>query len=430
MGALRSRVVAWWGRWSADQAPGSSADRLFDDATEWLKARPGLVDGAIAAGIAACTVPQLVFWAGQPGGGLMPRLLLTILLVAPLVWRRRFPMGTFVFACAVSLVQWSLDITLAADVALLVYLGTVAAAYRLRVALLAAVVVETGVVLATLRWHFAAALGLPFLPALLLLSAPVLAALVSGVGVRARRQTLEALRDRAAQLERTHEQQAAMAVAAERARIAREMHDVVAHNVAVMVTLSDAAAVKLEREPRRAAAAMAQVSATGHQALEEMRGLLGVLRGDAGGAGLHPQPGLGQIADLVAQVRATGLDATATISDAALDVPPGIALTVHRIVQEAITNTLKHATGATRVEVRVDRSGDAVHVTVHDDGRSGSRWDGRGGHGLHGMHERASVHGGVVQAGADPAGGWTVRATIPLAPTAESPHAARRVARR
>lgn len=418
MNGRDGRLLARWHRWSADPetsldaaAAGSAYERVVDR----LRSHPVLVDALVAAAVGLCAVPQLLFWARQTQGGLVVRLVLTLLLVVPLVWRRRLPLTTFAFACGVALVQWGLGITLAADVALLVYLGTVSSAYRLRVAVPAALVVELGVVLAVVRWDFPASLGLPLLPTLLLLSAPVLAALVLGVGVRARRQAVAALRERAEQLERNQEQQAAIAVAAERARIAREMHDVVAHSLAVMVTLSDAAAVKAARDPERAAGTMRQVSATGHEALDEMRGLLGVLRADdAPGVDRQPQPGLDQLAPLVDQVRATGLQASLEVSGAPTDLPPGVALTVHRIVQESITNTLRHANGATRVDVRVEVAADVVRVEVRDDGRASTAAR-DGGLGLLGMRERASVHGGEVTAAPDPSGGWAVRAAIPWA---------------
>ncbi|MBI1376627.1 MAG: sensor histidine kinase [Frankiales bacterium] len=410
------RLLGRWYAWSSDPVPsvdGSAAVPAYQRVGERLRAHPVVVDALVAVAVGLCAVPQLLFWARQPSGGLGVRIVLTVLLVAPLAWRRRLPLTTFALAAGVALVQWTLGITLAADVALLVYLGTVASAYRLRVAVPAALVIELGVVLAVARWDFPTALALPLLPTLLLLSAPVVAALVLGVSVRSRRQALTALRERAAQLELNQEQQATMAVAAERVRIAREMHDVVAHSLAVVVTLSDAAAAKVARDPDRAAAAMRQVSATGHEALDEMRGVLGVLRGGARPADRQPQPGLDQLEALVAQVRATGLDASLELSGAPADLPPGLALTVHRIAQEATTNTLNHAGSATRVDVRVEVAEDLVRVDVRDNGR-GPGATSPGGLGLLGMRERAAVHGGTLQAGPDPSGGWSVRAVIPV----------------
>jgi signal transduction histidine kinase len=371
--------------------------------------------------VASCALPQLVYWARQPDGGLTVRLLFTALMVAPLVWRRRYPLTVFAFTVMVALVQWSANVTLAADVALLVYLYTVASRYPLRVGVLAAAVVEIGVVLAAVRWDLAASLGQPWLVSLLLLSAPVVAALLLGVSVRIRRQSLADLTERADRLERERDQEAAIAVAAERNRIAREMHDVVAHSLAVMVTLSDAAALKLAVEPERAALAMREVSATGHQALDEMRGLLGVLRTAHDHAGLQPQPGIADVGALVDQVLATGLTAELSVTGSASVLPPGAELTVYRIVQEAITNVLKHAQAPTRITVDIDLREVAITVDVRDDGVTDGRVVAMQGMGLAGMCERVSVHGGTVSAGPDPAGGWRIHAVVPLA-TGRSTH--------
>ncbi|HXL90124.1 MAG TPA: histidine kinase [Streptosporangiaceae bacterium] len=193
------------------------------------------------------------------------------------------------------------------------------------------------------------------------------------------------------------------------------MHDVVAHSLSVMVTLSEGAALKQAAEPERAFAAMRQVSATGRQALDEMRRLLGVLRTeDIPPEGRQPQPGMAQIGGLIEQVRATGLTASLTITGAPADMPPGAGLTVYRIVQEALTNTLKHAASPTRVTVAIDCRPGSVTVDVHDDGVLGGPEAGAAGHGLTGMRERAAVYDGTVSAGPVPVGGWHVRARLPL----------------
>jgi len=241
-------------------------------------------------------------------------------------------------------------------------------------------------------------------------------ALLLGISVRSRRQSLAALTDRAAQLERDRDQQSMLAVAAERTRIAREMHDVVAHSLSIMVTLSDAAAVKQAVEPVQALTAMRQVSATGRQALDEMRRLLGVLRTDDSPEARQPQPGIVQIDDLIDQVRATGLSAEITVAGMPAHVPPGVELTVYRVVQEAITNTLKHAVQPTRIGVALTFQPDNVTVDVYDDGEVGHhRRASSGGLGLTGMRERVAAYGGRVSAGPDPAGGWRVHARMPLA---------------
>jgi signal transduction histidine kinase len=245
------------------------------------------------------------------------------------------------------------------------------------------------------------------------------ASLLLGVSVRHWRNSLGALTERAEQLERERDQQAKIAAAAERTRIAREMHDVVAHSLSVMVTLSEGAALKQAAEPQRANMAMRQVSATGHQALDEMRRLLGVLRTEDDPQSTEdapqrrqPQPGMAQLDGLFDQVRATGLTAGLTVTGTPAAVPPGAELTVYRIVQEALTNTLKHAAGPTRVSVTIAYLTDSVTVDVHDDGVLPE--PGKAGHGLTGMRERAAVYGGAVSAGPDPAGGWRIHARLPM----------------
>lgn len=384
---------------------------------------PSLVDVLVTLAVAAPASLQLVHWAREPGDGFVVRLVLSVLLVVPVLWRRRLPLTMYAFASVVALGQWWVGVTLAADVALLVLLYAVAARYRLRVALLAAAVLEVGVVLAATRWNLAEQLDLPWPWAILLLSAPVAVALLLGVSVRNRRQTLAALADRARHLELERDQQAALAVAAERGRIARELHDVVAHSISVMLTVSDAALVTAPREPERAVAALRQVSETGHQALEEMRGLLGVLRSHDDLDGRHPQPGLRRLDDLAQQVRATGLPVALSVSGPVDEVPAGPGLAVFRLVQESLTNTRKHASSPTRADVEVVVLPTEIHVDVSDDGVAvAADPDATRGLGLTGMRERVAVYGGTLSAGPGPDGGWRVSARLPYAPTAASSH--------
>lgn len=408
-------------RWLADDDE-TSAMTTVPWLHGWREAwrdRQQLVDGLLAAAVALFCVPQLIYWSGQSAGGFILRLTLTVLMVVPLVWRRRFPLATFGFASGVAVVQWLLGVTLAADVTLLVLLFTVASRYRLRVAVTAAAVLEVGVVLAMFRWRLDTYLDLPWVLALLLLSGPVAVALLFGVSVRARRRTTSALVDRARQLARDRDQQAALAVAAERARIARELHDVVAHSLSVMVTLADAATLKAVREPERAAVAMSQVSATGHQALQEMRGLLGVLRSEDDPEGRHPLPGVGQLDDLVQRVRNAGLAVDLTVTGPLDSVSPGVGLTVFRVVQECLTNTLKHAVSPSRVVVDVVAQPDQVLIHLQDDGRA-ARGRAEDGFGLAGMRERVTAYGGTLQAGTSLEGGWSVDVRLPLGPSSRA----------
>jgi signal transduction histidine kinase len=376
----------------------------------------------LAVVTAAGTMPQLYFHATHGDRLLGVLVLLTALLVVPLSWRRRFPLATFAGAVTVALVQWLVGVPLAADLALLIYLYTVASRYPMRVAIAAAGVVEGGALLAAVRWP---ATGLWagtrwWAATFVLLSGPIVAVVLLGANVRHRRHALRALTERAAQLERERDQQAMIAVAAERTRIAREMHDVVAHSLAVMVTLSEGAARKQAAEPQRAGEAMRQVSVTGRQALGEMRRLVGVLHTEPAPDDRRPQPGIAQLDELLDRVRSTGLTVSAAVTGAPAEMPPGAGLTVYRIVQEALTNTLKHATAPRRVRVAISHEPGSVTVDVHDDGaiaaHDGAFTSGRpdGGHGLTGMRERAAVYAGQVSAGPDPGGGWRVHARLAL----------------
>jgi signal transduction histidine kinase len=203
-----------------------------------------------------------------------------------------------------------------------------------------------------------------------------------------------------------------VAVADERARIARELHDVVAHSVSVMVVQAGAAEEVLSRHPERTREALRAVQDTGRQALVEMSRLVGLLRDDHEELGLAPQPGIGAIDALVAQVRDAGLPVELRIEGRPGDVPLGIDLSVYRVIQEALTNALKHA-GDARAEVRLHYAGDTLEVEIVDDGR-GSGNGHVGGHGLAGMRERIAVFGGEFAAGPRPEGGFSVRARLPL----------------
>ena len=211
--------------------------------------------------------------------------------------------------------------------------------------------------------------------------------------------------ERADRLERTHE----LAVADERARIARELHDIIGHSVSVMTVQAGAARLLLEEDPKRAREPLLSVEETGRQALADMRRLLGILRGGDDRAALVPQPGISDVGALVEQVRAAGLEAELTVEGDQVELQPGLDLTAYRIVQEALTNALKHASPPrARVVVRYAR--DMLELEVANEGRSAG---GRSGHGLSGMRERVSLYGGTLDAGAVD-GGFVVRAALPL----------------
>src|SRR4051794_3332265 len=221
-----------------------------------------------------------------------------VALILPLLWRRRWPVHVFAVVALIAFVQWLFDGGTFGDVALLVALYGVAVARPARVTVAAVAVLELGIVLALISWGDGDGLY-PFVG----LSALATAAAVMGTSARNRRALVTSLQERAERLERERDQEGRLATAAERARLAREMHDVVAHNVSVMIALADGAGYAIEREPERAYHAMRTVSRTGRQALTEMRRLLGVLREDDHHAQLAPQPGLGELDELLEDVR-------------------------------------------------------------------------------------------------------------------------------
>ncbi|WP_141704013.1 sensor histidine kinase [Planobispora rosea] len=348
---------------------------------------------------------------GSSGG-----LLLHLALALPLVWRRRAPLAVFSAVAAAAFVQWLTGIETMADAALLVALYTVASRSTLRRTLTAALVLEAGILLAAARWS--APEG-GFLRSVVFLTAIAVAVAVAGTNVRLRRSHLTSLEDRAVRLERERDQRARLAVASERARIAREMHDIVTHNLSVMVALADGAVFAQHRSPDRASAAMRQISSTGRQAIADMRRVLGVLRADEPDEARHPMPGIEQLAALADRMGAAGLSATLALEGESAGVPVTAQLTVYRIVQEALTNILKHASSGARAQVRVRCSSDAVTVDVTDDGHAAAARPPSPGHGILGMRERAAAYGGVLEAGPLPGRGWRVHATLNLG-TAES----------
>jgi signal transduction histidine kinase len=342
---------------------------------------------------------------------------LAVALVLPLVWRRRRPAAVFVVVAAVALVQWAVGLRLGTDVALLVALYTVAAWEPRGRALAAAAVLEVGALLAAVRFAPAG----DVLTSLVFLSGLVAAAFFIGTTVQTRRAYLGALVDRAARAERERDQQARLAATAERARIARELHDIVAHSLTVVVTLAEAATVASTTDPPAAREAMGQVATTGRAALTEMRRLLGVLRTEPGDRGdgpddlgdLAPAPGLDRLDDLVASARTAGLPVRLTVSGRPRELPSTVDVTAYRVVQESLTNVLKHAIDPSRVHVVVRWGGDDLAVEIDDDGRRPAPAATTGGHGLIGMRERLALFGGELSAGPEPAGGWRVRALVP-----------------
>src|ERR1022692_4676081 len=214
----------------------------------------------------------------------------------------------------------------------------------------------------------------------------IAAVLVAGLYVSTRRAYLAGLRDRAQRLERERDQTSALAAAVERARIAREMHDSVAHHLTIIVALSDGALAAVTRAPGEARDAIRDVSGTAREALAETRRLLGVLRADSGQELRQPLPRLADLENLFARVRAAGLPVRYELTGTAADAPPGMQLAVFRLIQEALTNTMKHAGPGASAAVRLQVSPAEVHVEVEDDGTGGASQPGAPGGGLTGMH--------------------------------------------
>ncbi|MFB4314968.1 sensor histidine kinase [Actinomadura sp. 21ATH] len=368
--------------------------------------RPRAADAALAA---ALTVTSLA--AGGQAGVL--GWLCVAAVHVPLVWRRQAPLPVFwTVAVLAGVAAYPLAVEgpylLLAPLAALYTLARHRPRWQsLMVAGLAETALLWGWAAGELTW--AKILGLAPLTAVTVLA---------GTNLRSRRAYLDQRAARARQLERDREQRARLAVAAERERIAREMHDIVAHNLAVMVALADGAALTATGDPERAATVMHKVASTGRQALDEMQHLLDLLRNGTAepSSGHTPQPGLADLDDLVEQVRAAGPQVTVTQEGMPRDWSPGAGLAVYRIVQEAFTNTLKHAGPAARIELRLRYLPDGVELEVVDDGAL-RRWPGAGrtgtgGHGLVGMAERAGAYGGGVEAGPRPGSGWRVAARL------------------
>ena len=233
------------------------------------------------------------------------------------------------------------------------------------------------------------------------------------VSRRSRIERLDALVERAHRLEVERDQEIRLATAAERTRIAREMHDVVAHSLSVVVAQADGGRYAARTDPEAAGRALSTISAMGRDALADMRRILGVLRTEDATERL-PQPDDADLDRLVEQVRATGLAVSVVRTGPGASLPPGVGLSVYRIVQEALTNVLKHAGPDARVTVALHRGPQVMAVQVDDDGRGAAATSDGRGQGLVGMRERAALFGGTVEAGPRPGGGYRVRAEIPL----------------
>ncbi|WP_030224953.1 sensor histidine kinase [Streptomyces sp. NRRL WC-3626] len=393
---------------------------------DFLRRHPTWVDGFWAVVLFGISVLSGTTMEESRGTDL-PALTVPVMLLLSLVvaLRRRMPERMLILALAVGVGQLITDVApMPVDFALLVIVYTVAAVgarWSSRLALSAALVAAP---LAQLRWPNHEANTVENIAITVFQAVPFALAWVLGDSIRTRRAYFAQLEERAARLEKEREAQAKVAVAAERARIARELHDVVAHNVSVMVVQADGAAYVLDAAPDQAKKALETISSTGRQALAEMRRLLGVLRtGEHQEAGEYvPQPDVQQIEDLVEQCRGSGLPVDFKVEGTPRPLPSGVELTAYRIVQEALTNTRKHGGSDVGASVRLVYFDDGLGLLVEDDGKGAPHelyeeggFDGQG-HGLIGMRERVGMVGGTLDAGPRPGGGFRISVLLPLKP--------------
>ena len=319
-----------------------------------------------------------------------------------LLLRRSQPLLVFAVLAAIAGLQWLIADPQLADAALLIALYGVALRGNLVELALAGAVLEAGAVMAAVRWAPSDSVKI-----WIGLSGLVMAAGAFGISVRQRRALLTSLHERAARLEFERDQEGRIAAAAERNRIAREMHDIVAHNLSVMIALADGAGYAMEGSLGRAAEATEQISATGRDALLEMRRLLGILRDGPSPEPLRPQPRLVELKQIVERVRAAGVPVRLDIDGDPRALSEGTQLAVFRVAQEALTNTLKHAARPTAVRLRLRCDPERVELEATDTGPP-SQIAGKDGKGLRGMRERAFAYGGELQAGPREEGGWRV----------------------
>jgi signal transduction histidine kinase len=399
----------------------------------WLSRHPRLVDGVPAAillvlglatirGAGAVPGPQVqpATFSAATSLGSRPAVLLLLVVVVTMslavVFRRKYPAQAFAAAAIAGAFQVvAYRRPLGTDLAMLILLYTLAAYRPRRVSLAGLGVCLAGAVAAVTSWvQGPQGLVDKLLLALLIFSGTALVAWVLGDSTQYRRAYLTSLEDRAARLERERDAQAQIAAAAERARIARELHDIIAHNVSVMVVQADGASYALRSEPERTAQALIAISQTGRHALAEMRRLLGVLRSGDEQADLAPVPGLDQLRELLDQARGAGMSVSLTLEGPVRALPEGAELAAYRVVQESLTNTRKHGGvgAAAAVTMRYEPNGLLLQVT--DDGLSplGPAAEGAG-HGLTGMRERIEMYGGTIEAGPLSSGGYQVTAWLP-----------------
>ncbi|MFE9413139.1 sensor histidine kinase [Streptomyces sp. NPDC006704] len=391
---------------------------LIDRARPWLRAHPLVLDAALAIGV---LISMVIGSFADPHGPAGPTLgtrtpgarslVLMALAALALVPRRRRPMAVLACTSALTMVELALGAP-PAPVAMsaVVALYTVAAhtdrptTYRVGV-LTIAVLTGTAMLLGTPPWYAQEHLGIFAWTGM---------AAAAGDAVRSRRAFVDAIRERAERAEHGREEEARRRVAEERLRIARDLHDVVAHHIALVNVQAGVAAHVMDKRPDQAKEALAHVREASRSALDELRSTVGLLRqsGDPA-APTEPAPGLAVLDDLLAGFRRAGLAVELARTDHA-PLPAAVDLAAYRVIQEALTNVRKHAGPGAKAEVSIVRVGPDTEITVIDDGTgAGAAGDG-GGHGLLGMRERVTALGGRCTAGPRYGGGFRVQAILPV----------------
>jgi signal transduction histidine kinase len=373
-------------------------------------------DGAAALALAVWT--QLDLWGHAPAtmhvvGGRGVAAVLLLLVTLPLAVRRRMPAATLLTAAGALvlgafLVSHSNGVPVGVFLAMLLAFYSVGAHCDDRRSYFVGVVAVAAIAAADLArpGSFNASGSRP---------AAWLAFAIAwlvGRDLRRRRQRVAELEDRAVRLEREREEQAQLAVAEERGRIARELHDVIAHGVSVIVVQAQAGP-HLVNDPQRVVGVFRAIESSGRDALVELRRLLGILRSEDEQLAIGPQPGLGSLQSLVEQMHTAGLPVQLRIEGEPVQLPAGIDLSAYRIVQEALTNVVKHA-GDAAAEVVVRYGPRALELAIVDDGHGRATSRNGAGHGLIGMRERVALYSGTIEAGTQDGGGYAVRARLPF----------------
>jgi len=399
----------------ADEARGPDSEYFQTVKRLWPLARRYWFDAVILAvlGIGLTGTVLGRDHINGPEGPLWFDMLAMIAIVVPLFARRRFPFGAPAAVGVAAALTSFVDRTVVPFDGVTFVVGCAAlflvASLRDRFQAIAGFAVAEGVLAVVVHNDPKGGVG-NFIVASIIFT--IVWTIAFGVG----RKSVEAdeARERAARAEREREERARAAVAEERARIARELHDVVGHSVSVMTVQASGVRRLLRPDQDREREALLVVERTGREALAEMRRMVGVLRRPEEAPALAPQPSLDHLSRLVDQAREAGLPVELRIEGEAIQLPAGVDLTAYRLVQEGLTNVVKHAQ-ATRAEVLVNYGDSYLEVTVRDDGKGVGNGDGGGGgHGLVGMRERVSVYGGDLDAGPQPGGGYRLRAKLPL----------------